>query len=199
MTTATSPTASGLVQNAEYTDQPVEMTGLWPIVLKLPEEVVANGHDACANWFWELCIANDESAWQIELNASGELEIMPPTDEPADRYENRMSSKVYIWDEEAGNPGDPTGPTAAYRLPNGALRVPDTAWSPWENVRQKQAGDPRGRPYCPDFVVEIRSASQRSLRPLLNKMQEYMDNGTKLGWLIDPHRARRPHLPRRRR
>ena len=54
------------------------------------------------------------------------------------------------------------------------------------NVRARQQDDPRGRPYCPDFVVEIRSTSQRSLQPLLAKMQEYMDNGAQLGWLIDP-------------
>ena len=163
-----------------------DLLDLLPITLRLPEAVIAAGPDACANWFWDICLANDEWSWQMELTADGVLELMPPTDEPSDRYENRMSSKVYMWDEEAGNPGDPTGPTAAYRLPNGALRVPDTAWSPWENVLYKQPGDPRGRPYCPDFVVEIRSTSQRSLTPLLNKMQEYMDNGAKLGWLIDP-------------
>ena len=119
MTTATSPTASGLVQNAEYTDQPVEMTGLWPIVLKLPEEVVANGHDACANWFWELCIANDESAWQIELNASGELEIMPPTDEPADRYEiSDVQQSVYLG-RRSRKPGRPDRPHC---------RIPSAEW-----------------------------------------------------------------------
>ena len=162
---------------------------LFPVRLRLPEAVIAAGADACANWFWDICLANDETAWQMELNAEGELELMPPTDEPSDVQENRTSSKVYLWDEEQGFPGVPTGPTAAYRLPNGALRVPDTAWAALENVRSRQPGEPRGRPYCPDFVVEIRSASQ--LRPsdlaaLMDKMQEYMDNGAKLGWLIDP-------------
>ena len=166
--------------------QPDTVGQLLPVALRLPEAVIAAGPDACANWFWDICLANDESAWQMELTADGALELMPPTDEPSDRYENRMSSKVYMWDQAAGNPGDPTGPTAAYRLPNGALRVPDAAWSPWVNVRLKQPGEPRGRPYCPDFVVEIRSTSQRSLTPLLNKMREYMENGARLGWLIDP-------------
>ena len=158
----------------------------FPIRLRLPSAVIAAGPEACAAWFWELCDANDDALWQMELAADGVIELMPPTDAPSDRWENRMSSKVYMWDEDQGNPGDPTGPTAAYRLPNGALRAPDAAWSRWENVRYRQPGDPRGRPYCPDFVVEIRSASDRHLARLLNKMQEYMDNGAKLGWLIDP-------------
>ena len=175
-----------LAETAVPVAQPDTAAQLLPITLRLPEAVVAAGPDACANWFWDVCIANDDSPWQMELTADGVLEIMPPTDDPSDVQENRTSSKVYLWDEEQGFPGVPTGPTAAYRLPSGALRVPDAAWSPWANVRLKQPGEPRGRPYCPDFVVEIRSTSQRSLPPLLRKMQEYMDNGAKLGWLIDP-------------
>ena len=186
MTTAAPETKPDTQRLTPPTFDETGFIDLLPITLRLPDAVIAKGPDACANWFWEICVANDDYPWQMELTPNGVLELMPPTDEPADRYENRMSSKVYVWDEGAGNPGDPTGPTAAYRLPNGALRVPDAAWSPWANVRQKQPGEPRGRPYCPDFVVEIRSTSQRSLTPLLNKMQEYMDNGARLGWLIDP-------------
>ena len=186
MTTIASQTTPGLrhVERAgSRADQPED---LWPIVLKLPQSVIDCGSDACAHWFWDLCLGNDESDWQLELSANGELEIMPPTNEPSDVHENRTSSKVYLWDEEEGFPGVPTGPTAAYRLPNGSLRVPDAAWTAMSNVRARQHDDPRGRPYCPDFVVEIRSTSQRSLQPLLAKMQEYMDNGAQLGWLIDP-------------
>lgn len=181
-TTVTTPLAETAVPVA----QPDDVGQLLPITLRLPEAVIAAGPDACANWFWDICLANDETAWQMELTADGVLELMPPTDPPSDVHENRTSSKVYLWDEQQGFQGVPTGPTSAYRLPNGALRVPDAAWTVRENVRSRQAGEPRGRPYCPDFVVEIRSSSQRSLRPLLAKMQEYMENGAQLGWLIDP-------------
>ena len=160
-----------------------------PIRLRLPSAVIAAGPDACAAWFWDVCAANEESTWQMELNANGELELMPPTYEPSDVQENTTSSEVYLWNRDQGFPGTPTGPTSAYRLPNGALRVPDAAWAARENVRARQPGDPGGRSYCPDFVVEIRSTSQSrplDLAELLNKMQEYMDNGAKLGWLIDP-------------
>ncbi len=163
---------------------------LLPIKLRLPSAVIAAGPDACANWFWDICSANDSFyPWQMELTADGALELMPPTNEPSDVHENRTSSKVYFWDEEQDFPGVPTGPTSGYRLPNGALRVPDAAWTALENVRARQPGDPGGRPYCPDFVVEIRSASQSrpsGLTELLSKMREYMDNGAKLGWFIDP-------------
>ena len=186
MTTITSQTTAALPQAERVGSGSSQTEDLWPLKLRLPEGVVSAGPDACIDWFWEVCFSNDDYPWQMELTADGVLEIMPPTDEPSDVHENRTSSKVYLWDEQQGFLGAPTGPTAAYRLPNGALRVPDAAWTARENVRSRQAGEPRGRPYCPDFVVEIRSSSQRSLPPLIRKMQEYMDNGAKLGWLIDP-------------
>lgn len=163
--------------------------GLFPIKLRLPEAVIAAGPDACEKWFWDFCLANHESVWQMELTGDGELELMPPTFEPSDIQENRASGELYLWDREQGFPGLPTGPTAGYRLPNGALRVPDAAWTALENIRTRESDDPGGRPYCPDFVVEIRSTSQSrpsDLAELLGKMQEYMDNGALLGWLIDP-------------
>ena len=168
---------------------PAHLDGMWPIRLRLPASVVAAGPDACEKWFVDLTLANEESPWQMELSDNGELELVPPTYDPSDVQENTTSSEVYLWDREHGFPGLPTGPTSGYRLPNGALRVPDAAWAARENVRARPPGEPGGRPYCPDFVVEIRSTSQSrpsDLAELLNKMQEYMDNGVKLGWFIDP-------------
>lgn len=190
MTTTALPNAPDAA--AEETTSPVsnaEDIGLFPIKLRLPEAVIAAGADACERWFWDLCFANHGSVWQMELTADGELELMPPTFEPSDVQENRTAGEVYLWDREQGFPGLPTGPTSGYRLPNGALRVPDAAWTALENVRTKGPDDQGGRPYCPDFVVEVRSVSQSrpsDLVELLSKMQEYMDNGARLGWLIDP-------------
>jgi Uma2 family endonuclease len=42
---------------------------------------------------------------------------------------------------------------------------------------------------CPDFVIEVRSPTD-SLSVLQEKMQEYLANGTQLGWLIDPDQRR---------
>ncbi len=190
MTTTALPNASDTA--AEETTSPasdLEDIGLFPIKLRLPEAVIAAGPDAREGWFWDLCLANHASVWQMELTADGELELMPPTFEPSDVQENRTAGEVYLWDKEQGYPGLPTGATSGYRLPNGALRVPDAAWTALENVRTKEPGDRGGRPYCPDFVVEIRSTTQSrpsDLDELLNKMQEYMENGAQLGWLIDP-------------
>lgn len=162
---------------------------LFPIRLRLPEAVIAAGPDACEGWFWDVCISNQDSIWQMELNGDGELELMPPTNPPSDEYEGESFGELRQWNITHGRPGIATGPSSAYRLANGAIRCPDAAWSPRENVRARQREDRGPRPYCPDFVVEIRSTSQSrpsDLGDLLNKMQEYLDNGAQLGWLIDP-------------
>lgn len=189
MTTAASETRPDTHRLPNPASDASDLLELFPIKLRLPEAVIAAGPDACANWFWKICDANHESVWQMELSADGELELMPPTFEPSDIHETNMSGEVYVWNSLHGAPGQVTGSTSGYRLSNGALRVPDAAWTALENVRTKQPDDPGGRSYCPDFVVEIRSTSQSrplDLAELLNKMQEYMDNGAKLGWLIDP-------------
>ena len=162
---------------------------LFPIRLRLPEAVIAAGPDACEAWVVDLTLANHDSPYQIELNANGELELTMPPYYPADEQEGEMHGALYVWNIANGRPGTVTLSSSAYRLPNGAIRYPDAAWTTAANVRPRPAEPPRARSYCPDFVVEIRSASQSrpsNLTELLAKMQEYMDNGAKLGWLIDP-------------
>ena len=159
---------------------------LFPVKLRLPGTVVATGNDACEAWFVDFTLANADAPWQLELTADGILEIMPPTYLPSDEYEGEAFGLLYVWNTAAGRPGTATGPTSAYRLANGAIRCPDAAWSHRDNVLPPSVEPPRARPYCPDFVVEIRSASQRSLTPLLEKMREYIENDALLGWLIDP-------------
>ena len=163
-----------------------DLLELLPITLRLPEAVIAAGSDACEEWYWALVLANQEYHWGMELNSMGELELMPPTYPPSDEHEGESFGALYVWNTTAGRPGTATGPTSAYRLANGAIRSPDAAWAPREQVLPPSPDPPRARPYCPHFVVEVRSTSQRSLRPLLAKMQEYMENGAQLGWLIDP-------------
>ena len=72
-------------------------------------------------------------------------------------------------------------------MPNGAVRSPDLAWvrrPRWEALTQEQREEAFS-PLCPDFVLELRSLSD-PLRYVQAKMEEYMDNGAQLGWLIDP-------------
>jgi Uma2 family endonuclease len=80
--------------------------------------------------------------------------------------------------------------STGFYLPNGANRSPDACWisqERWDTLTEEQKGTFAN--ICPDFVVELRSSSD-TLKSLQEKMQEYMDNGARLGWLIDPKIAR---------
>ena len=184
-TTATRPIAKPAVPAAE----PDTVAVALPITLRLPDAVIAAGPDACEKWFVDLTLANEDAPWVMELNARGELELTMPPYYPADAQEGETHGALYIWSVANGRPGYATTASGAYRLPNGAIRYPDAAWTHADNVQPRPADPPRARRYCPDFVVEIRSTSQSrpsDLAALLAKMQEYMDNGAKLGWFIDP-------------
>ena len=161
----------------------------FPVRLRLPDAVIAAGPDACESWFVDFTLANSEAPFIIELNANGELELTMPPYEPADEQESEMHGTLYTWNTANGRPGRTTSSSGAYRLSNGAIRYPDAAWTAAANVRPRPTEPPGARPYCPDFVVEIRSPSQSrpsDLSYLRGKMREYMDSGAKLGWLIDP-------------
>ena len=168
----------------------VDDIGLFPIKLRLPEAVIAAGPDACERWFVDLTLANADAMWQMELTRGGELEVRMPPFAPTDNQEVKFIVSLENWNTAGGAElGKATGSSGAYRLPSGAIRYPDAAWTPLEKIPSFPTDTPTARPYCPDFVVEIRSASQSrpsDLGELLNKMQEYMDNGALLGWLIDP-------------
>lgn len=136
-----------------------------------------------ADHFQQLCKANPNT--KLELNAQGELIIMSPTGGESGIRNHKLTMRLGIWTEN-----DATGvafdSSTMFQLPNGAFRSPDAAWlrlSRWNALSaSEKAGFP---PICPDFIVELRSQSD-PLPPLQNKMQEYLENGMQLGWLIDP-------------
>ena len=188
MTTVATPPAV-ITEPAPAAPSDTRVARPFPHKLRLPRDVVAAGADACAAWCVALTLANPDFPGQIELNANGELELTMPPYYPADAQEGETYATLHNWNLANGRPGYLTPSSGAYLLPNGAIRYPDAAWTAAGSVRPGEytAGQPR--PHCPDFVVEIRSPSQAHpshLAELLDKMREYMDNGARLGWLIDP-------------
>lgn len=133
--------------------------------------------------FISLCSANPEA--KLERTATGELVIMSPTGGETGRRNLNISMQLGLWNEQTGL-GVAFDSSTMFQLPNGAFRSPDAAWV---ELSRWQALTPEERegfcPLCPDFVIELRSPSD-SLKTLRDKMTEYIDNGTKLGWLIDP-------------
>ena len=133
--------------------------------------------------FFEFCQLNQEL--RIERTAEGDLLIMPPE---GGETGNRSAILVTFLTQWAWQDG--TGVTFAsstgFILANGAMRAPDAAWVRRSRLTALTADQKQKfLPLCPDVVVEIRSPSDR-LNNLQEKMQEYLDNGTQLGWLIDP-------------
>ena len=91
---------------------------------------------------------------------------------------------MWIWNRQT-KLGIAFNSSSGFHLPNGANRSPDASWINLETWEALTSEEKKGfASICPDFVVEMRSASD-NMKPLREKMQEYIENGAKLGWLID--------------
>ena len=134
----------------------------------------------------ELCSLNGDL--RIEVNAKGELEILPPANITAGSQNAGINARLFLWAEGDGR-GVAFDSSTGFTLPNGAVRSPDAAWV--VKSRLAELNDSEKQKFAaisPDFVIELRSNSD-ALTALAAKMQEYLDNGIRLGWLIDPIRS----------
>ncbi|KAM3108008.1 Uma2 family endonuclease [Phormidesmis sp. 146-33] len=132
--------------------------------------------------FYEFCQVNPDL--RIERTAQGEVIIMPPTFSDTGNRNFDLAVELGIWARQDGT-GICFDSSAGFTLPNGAVRSPDASWirlDRWNALTDEQKAS--FAPICPDLVIELRSASD-SLTTLQNKMQEYLDNGARLGLLID--------------
>ena len=137
--------------------------------------------------FYEFCRLNDEL--RIERDAGGEVSIMPPAGWETAAKNLEIAAQLHGWSRTNGS-GRAADSSAGYVLPNGAMRSPDASWVSNERLAHLTV-DERSRflPVCPDFVIELRSPTDR-LTALQVKMAEYLANGSALGWLIDPANRR---------
>jgi Uma2 family endonuclease len=136
---------------------------------------------------FEFCRIN--RGWRIERNAEGELEVMVPTGGETSNRNIELATQLQTWTRQDGT-GVALESNGGFILPNGAMRSPDASWVRRERLanltaEQKQ----RFLPLCPDFVIELRSPSD-PLAPLEAKMREHIENGARLGWLLDPETRR---------
>ncbi|HYE74524.1 MAG TPA: Uma2 family endonuclease [Blastocatellia bacterium] len=133
--------------------------------------------------FFDFCLLNPDL--DIERTSDGEVIIMPPTGGETGHSNFSLTVDFGIWARKDGT-GIGFDSSTNFVLPNGAVRGPDLSWvkrERWEKLTPEQRR--KFPPLCPDFVVELRSPSD-SLKALQEKMQEYLENGAQLGWLIDP-------------
>jgi Uma2 family endonuclease len=134
--------------------------------------------------FYEFCRRNKD--FRFELDKRGNLIILPPTFLETSDKNSEINFQLRAWAKK-----DKTGiafeSDGMFILPNGAKRAPDAFWILKERyfaLSEEERTEKFAR-ICPDFVVELRSKSDR-LRNLQTKMREYIENGARLGWLIDP-------------
>ena len=137
--------------------------------------------------FEQLC--RDNCDLRLELTSEGELIVMPPAGSASGLRNSVLNHQLSNWVQIDGT-GIAFDSSTGFTLPNGAVRSPDASWlqlSRWAALTQDEKEG--FAPLCPDFAVELRSPSD-SLTQLQNKMQEYIANGAKLAWLVDPLKRR---------
>lgn len=147
------------------------------IELQLPDSLQ---HDD--DILYQLCRRNQNL--RIERTAKGELLLMSPAGSETDMYNADLIADLKIWTRRTGL-GHAFGSSAGFRLPDGAMRNPDAAWissERWNQLTPVQRAT--FSPICPDFVIELMSPSDR-VKDAQEKMDEWMANGCRLGWLID--------------
>ncbi len=134
------------------------------------------------DFFFALCQANETA--RLERDSNGNIILMPPTGTETGRYNADLSGEIWSWNRRK-KLGYVFDSSTGFKLPNSAVRSPDVSWVSQERWDAISKTDKQGfAPLCPDFVVEIRSKSD-DLKELKEKMEEYRDNGCRLGWLID--------------
>ncbi len=160
-----------------------------PMVLQMQPNIIMTDDN-----FYDFCQLNRD--FRIERNQIGDLLIMSPTGSETEERNFNLIVQLGVWTKQNGT-GIGFGSSGGFTLPNGAVRSPDAAWinrTKWEAIPAEQRK--KFAPICPEFIIELRSETD-NLKILQEKMQEYIDNGTQLGWLIDRKQRKvfiyRPH------
>lgn len=149
-----------------------------PLLLQFPPSMQMTDEQ-----FFEFCQFNRDL--RIERNKSGEISIMPPTGSETGNRNFNVAGQLYVWSEQDGT-GICFDSSTGFKLSTGAERSPDASWMKlerWHTLTDEQKQ--KFAPICPDFIIELKSPSDR-LQLLQEKMEEYMQEPEiKLGWLID--------------
>lgn len=148
------------------------------ISLHLPQKLQLDDDE-----FYLFCQINPKL--KLEKTKDGEILIMALTGGKTGIKNSEIIAELIIWNRQA-RAGNVFDSSTGFRLPNGAIRSPDAAWivkERWEALSEAQ--QEKFPPLCPDFVVELKSESD-PLKAAQEKMGEWLENGCRLGWLLDP-------------
>ena len=128
-----------------------------------------------------LKISSANPNFLFEL-VKGELITMTPVGGFSGNLEHKYNTIIGQWciQNNANGYSSSTG----FKLPNGDIRLPDAAVLLSEHPILDPKYD-RFIPCSPDFLIEVRSKSN-SLSELKLKMKDWVENGCKLAFMIDP-------------
>jgi Uma2 family endonuclease len=132
--------------------------------------------------FWALSLTNRDV--RLELTAAGKLIVMPPTGWESGKRNSNLNLDLGMWNRKT-KLGVVFDSSTGFILPNGAVRSPDAAWVKQDRMDALNLKPEGFLPLAPDFAIELRSATD-SARDIREKMKEYMDNGVRLGWFLNP-------------
>jgi Uma2 family endonuclease len=143
--------------------------------------------DMTAEEFYAYCAAYNHTGIRMERNPDGSIVIEPPVNYDSSFFETEVIGILRAWNlEQSQVEGMVTGSTAGFVLNNGAIRSPDASWISMQRLNEVAKKDlKKFLPKCPEFIVEVRSGSD-SLQKMKAKMQEWIENGALLAWLLDP-------------
>jgi len=129
--------------------------------------------------------AQEMQGFQVERTADGTILIRELAGSETGNFNSEVTTEVSLWNRKKKQ-GKTFDSSTGFTLPNEAVRSPDTAWIALERWEALPKADRlRFAHISPDFVIEIRSQTD-SLSVLQAKMTEYINNGVRLAWLIDP-------------
>jgi Uma2 family endonuclease len=159
-----------------------------PIDLHVPPNFIVDVHSVLTGADFDQLV-RDNPELRMELTATGELILMPPTGSKTGLLNAELNRQFANW-ARANRSGVVFDSSTLFVLPNGARRSPDVSWVKRERWDALTDEEREGfAPLCPDFIIELRSRSD-NLPPLEDKMFEYIANGAQMAWLIDPLRKR---------
>ena len=155
--------------------EPVETT---PLVLRIRPAL-----EMTDDQFFDFCQLNDDL--RLERTADGHIVIVAPAGAKTSSASSEITMQLRLWEKRDGS-GVGFGASCGFRLPNNAMRAPYASWVSRSRLERLSAEEKKKfLPLCPEFVIELRSPSDR-LSDQKAKMEEYRENGALLGWLIDP-------------
>ncbi|MDL5049320.1 Uma2 family endonuclease [Oscillatoria amoena NRMC-F 0135] len=148
-------------------------------ILKFPSDTQFSDDE-----FFEFCAANDPL--RIERNSKGQIIIMSPSGSKTGNIHFKINHAFSTWVMENDGSGYGFDSSAGFKLPDQSVLAPDAAFvakQRWESLTEEQ--QKKFAPLTPDFIIEVRSESD-SLSQLKSKMDDWVRNGCRLAWLIDP-------------